>query len=315
MAYRRITRTPYRRRPTVKRYTRRTRTIRAPVRRRYTKRRSTVMSKKRLLNITSTKKRDNMLCYTNSTASAQTGGTNYTSNGPAIVTGGRDYNNCAVFLWCATARDNTLNNGATLPRGTTFDTATRTSSTPYMVGLKEAIEIQVNNGIPWQWRRICFTLKGPIGLDTTASFAVALETANGWTRVANQVADGTGGGQQYALYERLFRGQNTSDWNDPMTAKVDTSRVTLKYDKTISIASGNEDGLVRRYNRWHPMKKTLVYNDDELGGTETASAFSTYGKAGMGDYYVVDLFRARNGAATTDLLSFRPEAVLYWHEK
>lgn len=273
------------------------------------------MSKKRLLNITSTKKRDNMLCYTNSTAAAQTGGTTYTSNAPAIVTGGRDYNNCAVFLWCATARDNTINNGATGAKGTFFDVATRMSSKPYMVGLKEACEIQVNNGMPWQWRRICFTLKGPIGINVTSSFALALESSNGWTRVANQVSDNTGSGDQYALYERLFRGQNTSDWNDPMTAKVDQSRVTLKYDKTISIASGNEQGLVRKYNRWHPMKKTLVYNDDELGGTEASSPFSTFGKAGMGDYYVVDLFRARNGAATTDQLSFRPEAVLYWHER
>nr|UQS94347.1 MAG: putative capsid protein [Corcyphos virus 4] len=184
-----------------------------------------------------------------------------------------------------------------------------------MVGLKEAIEIQVNNGMPWQWRRICFTMKGPIGINQSTSFSLALELSNGWVRMANQVGDNTGSGDQYAIYERLFRGQNTSDWNDPMTAKVDQTRVTLKYDKTVNIASGNEQGAVRKYNRWHPMNKTLVYNDDELGGTEQPSAYSTSGKAGMGDYYVIDLFRARNGAGSTDQLSFRPEATLYWHEK
>lgn len=254
-----------------------------------------------------------MLTYTNSTASSQSGGTTYVSDVPAIVTGGQGVNGAAAFLWCATARDNTTTN--TNVRGTTFDSSTRTSSTPYMVGLKEAIEIQVNTGMPWQWRRICFTMKGSTGLTINTGFAIATETSNGYLRVANQVSGDPGGGQQYILFERLFKGQHTVDWNDVMTAKVDTHRVTLKYDKTVNLASGNDDGFIRKYNRWHGMRKTLVYNDDELGGASNAQSFSTAGKAGMGDYYVLDLFRSRTGATSSDLLSFRPEATLYWHEK
>jgi len=184
-----------------------------------------------------------------------------------------------------------------------------------MVGLKEAIEIQVSTGMPWQWRRICFTLKGNLGLQQNSAFALSTETSNGYVRVVNQVPGDPGSGQQYILFERLFKGQHTSDWNDVMTARVDNTRVTLKYDKTCSLASGNDDGFIRKYNRWHGMNKTLVYNDDELGGETTAQSFSTSGKAGMGDYYVLDLFRARTGATTSDLLSFRPESTLYWHEK
>lgn len=271
------------------------------------------MSKKRILNITAVKKRDSMLTYTNSTASSQAGGTTYSTEVPAIVTGGQTVRDAATFLWCATARDNTTN--STNVRGTTFDSSTRTSSTPYMVGLKEAIEIQVSTGMPWQWRRICFTTKGSLGLTYDAGQAVATETSNGYVRVVNQITGSAGGGQQYILFERLFRGQNTVDWNDVMTAKVDNTRVTVKYDKTCTLSSGNEDGFIRKYNRWHGMNKTLVYNDDELGGSTTAQQFSTIGKAGMGDYYVMDLFRARTGATTSDLLSFRPESTLYWHEK
>ena len=271
------------------------------------------MSKKRILNITAVKKRDTMLTYTNSTALSQSGGTTYSSDVPAIVTGGQGVTNAAAFLWCATARDNTISSANA--KGTTFDMSTRTSSTPYMVGLKEAIEIQVSTGMPWQWRRICFTAKGSLGLTYNTGQAVATETSNGYVRVVNQITGDVGGGQQYILFERLFRGQNTVDWNDVMTAKVDTQRVTLKYDKTTNLASGNEDGFIRKYNRWHGMKKTLVYNDDELGGATNAQQFSTLGKAGMGDYYVLDLFRARTGATNSDLLSFRPESTLYWHEK
>lgn len=254
-----------------------------------------------------------MLSYTNSTAAAQIGGTVYASNVPAIVVGGQDANNAAAFLWCATARDNTTSSAS--GKGTQFDQSTRTSSSPYMIGLKEAIEIQVSTGMPWQWRRICFTAKGNLGFTQSTSFALSTETSNGYVRLLNQVPGDVGGGQQYILFERLFRGQNTSDWNDVMTAKVDNTRVTLKYDQTCSLASGNEDGFIRKYNRWHDMHKTLVYNDDELGGAVNPQSFSTAGKAGMGDYYVLDLFRARQGATASDQLSFRPESILYWHEK
>lgn len=261
----------------------------------------------------STKKRDTMLTYTNSTEASQAGGTTYRADVPAIVTGGQTVNGAAAFLWCATSRDNTTSNANT--KGTKFDLSTRTSSTPYMIGLKEAIEIQVSTGMPWQWRRICFTFKGPLGLTYDSGTSVATETSNGWLRVVNQITGTQGGGQQYILFEKLFRGQNTVDWNDVMTAKVDNRRVTLRYDKTTSLASGNEDGFIRKYNRWHAMRKTLVYDDDELGGVTSPRSFSTEGKGGMGDYYVLDLFRARTGSTTGDLLSFRPEATLYWHER
>lgn len=254
-----------------------------------------------------------MLTYTNSTSSSQSGGTTYSSAVPAIITGGQGVNGAATFLWCATARDNTTSSSAN--PGTKFNLATRTSTTPYMVGLKEAIEIQVSSGMPWQWRRICFTFKGPLGLTYDSGQSIAVETTNGWMRMLNQITGDQGSGQQYILFEKLFKGQNTSDWNDVMTAKVDNTRVTLRYDHTCSLASGNEDGFIRKYNKWHSMRKTLVYDDDELGGGVNARQLSTEGKPGMGDYYVVDLFRARTGSTTSDLLSFRPESTLYWHEK
>ena len=41
------------------------------------------------------------------------------------------------------------------------------------------------------------------------------------------------------------------DWQDPTTAKVDTRRVTLHYDKTVTINSGNSNGVFRTFKRWH----------------------------------------------------------------
>ena len=100
-----------------------------------------------------------------------------------------------------------------------------------------------------------------------------------------------------------------------MTAPTDNNRVSIKYDKTITLASGNEDGFIRSYKRWHRMGKTIVYDDDEQGAGETPGLFSVDGRAGMGDYYIMDMFRARQGSATTDQITVRPTATLYWHEK
>lgn len=278
--------------------------------------RKPAMSKTRILNMTSTKKRDTMLCWTNSTASAQQGGSTY-SNNAAVVTGGLADSNAQCFLWCATQRDNTQSLSG--PAGNKFNTSTRTSTNPYMVGLAEKIEIQCNTGMPWQWRRICFTMKGnPLVPNSTASgtiFGCSIETSNGWQRLMNQVVGNPGTDPQYSFMKVLFKGQNQGDWIDPMTAPTDNSRLSIKYDKVITLSSGNEDGFIRSYKRWHPMRKTIVYDDDENGGNETASSLSILGKAGMGDYYICDLFRARQGSATADQLSVRPEATLYWHER
>lgn len=276
------------------------------------------MSKRTILNMTSRKKRDTMTGYTNSTAAAQTGGTTYSTD-PAIVTGGLNANQVNAFLWCATGRTNQVVNpgGNTLVPGSEFYAACRTDSNPYMVGLAERIEIQCNSGMPWQWRRICWTQKGPYGIPTpSASFNVVNQNPiTGYDRIMNQVAGNPGSGDQYELFHQIFKGQVGTDWVDVMTAPTDSQQITVKYDKTITLSSGNEDGFIRTYKRWHPMKKTLSYGDEEYGNVTNASGFSTTAKRGMGDYYVLDLFRARQGSATNDSISVRPVATLYWHEK
>nr|QTE03612.1 MAG: capsid protein [Gemycircularvirus] len=268
------------------------------------------LSTKRILNMTSEKKRDKMMTYTNVTQSAQTGSGTFNAT-PAIITGG---SSPFVSVWCATARDNTTSTTGRI--GNKFDVATRTASNCYMVGLKESIEIQIADGLPWQWRRICFTYKGgstaggnlPI---PTSSYYPSLETSSGWVRVVNGITTA----QQATFFGLLFQGTQNTDWSDTLTAKLDNERITVKYDKTISIMSGNEDGVIRRYNRWHPMKHNLMYDDDEAGGTTGAQGYSVDSKRGMGDYWVIDIIKPRVGSSASNQLLFNTEATLYWHEK
>ncbi|QJI53415.1 MAG: capsid protein [Gemycircularvirus ansal1] len=275
------------------------------VRKRTTSRRTSGMSRKRLLNITSRKKQDTMLVSTNTVAGTPVGGTTFT-NQPALLQGGNTY----VFPWLCTARDNTV---GTDP-GSVFQSSDRTASTCFMRGLKERIQIQTNSGVPWQWRRICFTIKGDYFTQFNESgYKLYNETSIGWSRVVSNA--GVASNIALALRRVVFRGQEGNDWNNLFNAKVDNTRVSLKYDKTTSIRSGNASGMMREFNRWHPMNKNLVYDDDEDGSKEAESLFSTQGKAGMGDYYVLDIISAGTGATTSDQMTFNPSSTLYWHER
>lgn len=269
------------------------------------------MSNKRVLNLTSRKKRDTMLPVARggSSGTPVVGGINLTPNPPNLTR-----NN--IMLWCPTARD--LTTGIGQPKVSIADEATRTSSTCYMRGLKEVIEIQTNSGTAWQWRRICFTMKDPAQIGNSVDYGPYFENSNGFARYLYNVSSGTSVDANVLglIQNVVFKGEVNSDWTDRMTAPLDTRRISVKSDTTTIIQSGNSSGVLRRYNRWYPMNKNLVYDDDERGGSTTyGNVFSTSSKAGMGDYYILDIIIAGQGAADSDRMLFNPSATLYWHEK
>lgn len=265
------------------------------------------MSARRILNITTKKKQDNMVVTTNIQAGSATGATDYT-NQPAILSGGFTY----IMPWICTARNLTKGSGTDL--GAPVDDATRTAHTCYMRGLKERIQLQSNSGAAWQWRRICFTMKGDDLYDFTANNFTwwRATAAAGVVRSIQNIA-GLSGGQ--VLIEKLFKGQQSVDWSSYFTAKIDNSRVSLKYDKTRIFQSGNANGFMRNVQMWHPMNSNLRYEEDESGDDYTGNAYSVDSKIGMGDFYVIDIISCGTGATTSDRMSFDPEATLYWHEK
>lgn len=63
------------------------------------------------------------------------------------------------------------------------------------------------------------------------------------------------------------------------------------------------------------MNKNLVYDDDESGEQEQGAYTSVDSKAGMGDYYVLDLVQSGTGGSTSDLFLITANSTLYWHEK
>lgn len=265
------------------------------------------MSNKRILNLTSTKKKDSMVTWTNTISGTPAGGTSY-KVGAATLDGARDY----IFGWIPTARS-TQHGAGTSVDVSHADYTVRTAQTCYMRGLKERIHIQTSSGIAWNWRRICFTLKGDELLRfTETGYRWDDLTSQGHMRVANSFAGSNGGS---AIVDLLFEGTQNVDWASLFSAKVDNKRVSLKYDKTLRLQSGNQSGIVRQFNRWHGMNKNLEYDADEAGDRVANGQYSTSSRAGMGDYYVIDIIRAGTGGTANDYMTFQPEATLYWHEK
>lgn len=198
--------------------------------------------------------------------------------------------------------------------------ATRTASTCYAKGLSEHLRIQTSSGVPWFHRRICITLRGDnaFAFDRGGSlqtYAPYVDTSNGIERLFLNAAVNNQVPTTAAQFDLLFKGTENQDWNDPIIAPVDTARVDLKFDKTWTLQSGNNNGIVRERKLWHPMNKNIVYNEDEIGETEGTSYYSTSSKRGMGDYYVIDIIRAGEGGGATDLLRLDANSTYYWHEK
>ena len=283
-----------------RRYSRRRRPARRTTRyrRRVTRRprRTTVprrmMSRRRILNITSEKKQDSMISYFQP------------ATGSGVIGSGVVLSGAATFygVWCATARD--LTSGGNVPGNQSL----RESDNTYMRGLKERINFVSNTGASWRWRRICITRKG-----SWFSIPTELEVSpQGWTRY---IYDWTNSSVNLSILQTdLFQGAVGQDWSDPMTAKVDTDRQTLMYDRVTTMSSGNASGKYFQKKLWHPMNKRLLYSNDEAGDGMSPDIKSTTGRAGMGDYYVIDIIDCATGNSA-DTLRFNPEATLYWHEK
>lgn len=276
------------------------------------------MTKKRILNTTSRKKRDAMVTWSNTSA---TGVSATPAIQPLIIkgAGGLGTGGYQGFvLFNVTARSLVQFGGGA---GVVGQEAMRTATTCYMRGLSEHVRLQSSSAVPWLWRRVCFTSRDlqfreylKVDTPTTTNYTY-IETSNGYKRAAiNQVVNNSQDTQNNVM-EILFRGSNGVDWTDPILAPVDTRRIDLKYDKTVRLFSGNQSGMMKEKKVWHPMNKNMVYDDDESGEVEISRVYSVTDKRGMGDYLILDLFSPGFGATATDYLAVQYSSTVYWHEK
>lgn len=287
---------------------------RFPIRRRRRTAPRTRIRKRAVLNVTSRKKRDTMLSFSNSDGN---GVQRAPAAGPAVIRG----DSIGVFFWCPTAR--VMDTAAGVP-GSVIQEAVRTSTTCYWRGVKESIDVETNTGVPWYWRRIVFTYRAlhepfneqvPGSTDPLATLSPYIESSNGYARFWNDQTINNAGTTGIERFNILFRGSQGQDWSNLMTAPVDTRRVGLLYDKRIPLSSGNANGVYRQFQRWHPFNKNIVYDDDETGDQQFSSVFSVDDKRGLGNVYILDMIVAGAQGTASDLLRVESTATAYWHEK
>lgn len=239
------------------------------------------------------------------------------SSGPRTFTAS---DGLITLLWCPTKRERlTSDTPGSVPN--VADDATRTSSTCFYRGLKEKYIISTNGSSAWRWRRICFTFKSDAFVklpeESSGIYRTVLSnlTSNGYARSLNAF-NATDLNQQDMLarvYAYVFQGTQFSDWATPLTAKTDPDRITPKYDRTFTIQSGNDAGVIKDFNFWHPMNRNLHYDEDEIGGQTQNGDLSAIIPRSMGDYYVMDLVTCNDN--NDEQLVMQPTSTLYWHER
>lgn len=257
------------------------------------------MTRKRILDITSIKKHDNMLPIVGNPDGSYT-------PGPLVIGTG------ATVFFCPTAR------GAS---STDYGESHRQRQTCFMRGYKENLAITISGGGVWKWRRLCFTMKGQ-RLFATAGSTIPWYDAGGL--VGPDVSVGSmrramtnpSTTQYINMRDYLWDGQEGSDWSNEFTAKPDTTRITVKSDRTRTLNPANDVGRAYNFKLWYPMNKNLVYGDDEDQSQINTFYVSTESKAGMGDYYIYDIIQNLVPSPSgTTALRFDPEGIMYWHEK
>ncbi|QCS35888.1 capsid protein [Capybara genomovirus 4] len=249
------------------------------------------MSKRRILNITSHKKRNNI-----PPVNFNYQGLNPVP-GPKLMGSDRS----TYLLWRPTA--------LTFDTDLTTDSA-RNAQTIFWRGIKEHAEIQTLGGAAWRWRRIIFSVKGIVFPGLSGN----VETSNGFPRAMIEMSGDPPAQIRNGLEALLFQGQASNDWNNVFNARVDTNRVKLLYDKTRHLQSGNDRGKFFTFKQWIPLNKNMVYDDDERGKDESGQSYASTGNKGMGDVYFYDMFDCTTNDSIFQL-AFNPQATLYWHEK
>lgn len=302
MAY--FRRSRYRKRRTRRsRYGRRTRTTR----RNYRYRNRARVTTRRIRTIAARKAKDTMtsLPFTQDTPPAP-----MDPGAPVRITG----NSFWGFVWNASGRQR----GVSATGSEFLNRETRLKQRCFFKGVAEDMNFLTNSDASWTHRRIVFLDRGETVRDAMPpNTAVVAIGSVGYVRplwaVLNVAGATEPGATAWAdISDVLFDGQRNVDWSTYLTAKTDPQRVKTLYDRTTTIRSGNDRGLWKVKRFWHPVNRTIIYDDDEEAGNIVSRPWSS-GMGSCGDVIVVDMFGCPDGT-TDDELSIGTQARVYWHE-
>lgn len=286
MAFRRSSR--FSRRPRRRRAVRRTTRTRRSTRFGRSRISRRVMSRRHILNISSRKKQDTML-----------------STDPVGIPGGYS-GGSATFLFCPSFRER-----AEDVTGETEDAnGARTAESTYVRGIKEKIFVTINGGSPLRWRRIIYSTKDRASGVTSGSYQAQIA---GGIRVRPMQVQNPA--SVTALGLQIMTGNQGQDYLTLLSGKTDPHKVLVHHDSTRILNPENATGYAREHDFWTPINKTLIYDDNEFGEDETSSPWSTLGRLGLGNIFILDIFDIALTTTPATTFQFIPATTYYWHEK
>jgi len=270
-------------------------------------------SRKAILNITSTKKKDHMTTISEGNAFPTWHQIPMNGVGGGVALGS------AQMLWCPTFREPFNGNGN--PGNS------REKDDVFWRGVKEKMSVRTNNNNPVRWRRIVFESAVPPNPDAVPP---GMYTAYSADPVKGAIPSDNDMPVTYAYYRAmktmtvearravdvvLFKGEFDIDWSDHMVAATDNSQVKILYDKTTTFNNPNDAGVIKSFNRWHPFNKTMSYVGDEFGTTiGGATGFSSGKRGTLGNVFIYDLFDWMP-TDETGKMWINSDACCYWHER
>lgn len=241
------------------------------------------MTTRKVLQISSEKKRDTML-------GAFGSGADWNTSGNTIIGGDGQYH---TIMWCPTARYRHENEEQ------------RNRTTTFIKGFADHLTVTSPNAVVFMWRRIVFRSH------VIYSEALSQSTSNGVIYYRNMNVDQS---QAQIMIEDILRGQAGQDWVDAGNAVVDTRQVELISDKTRYIRPEGAFGDIKTFKMYYPINKNMTYDDEERNGGTESSPWAAPGRT-HGNVYVIDLFRSNISTQANAALNLRMQSTLYWHEK
>lgn len=240
------------------------------------------MTKRKVLEIASTKKRTLMPLRVGNDLEIT-----YATLTPGLT----------VALWCPTAM---VSSGSFVTHS-----HTRSASSVFQVGVAENMVFDIDKGYQWRHRRVVFETKG-LRLESAYGNGTGVDRYRKYNPLSET--------ESRSLFDTIFEGSLDNDSTGFFDNKLDTSRIKVHYDKSRNLTPSNANGHIHKVKFYHPLKKNMTYDDDEDGDVKDSNKWSSLSREGLGDIYIVDIFQ--DVWASEDAhLYWKSQACHYWHEK
>ena len=161
--------------------------------------------------------------------------------------------------------------------------AHRNSQEIFFVGVKERLDPYAV--FPFVWRRVVFWTHQRFEQFRTIE-------GLGGTRFRLGVTYGVSDLSAFDIQELMFKGSAGVDWDTtrPIDARLDTQRIRVVSDRKVNFNPNSEQGRYSLFKRWHPIRRKIIYDQQENGDDMTPNYWSTVSPTSSGNLYIVDFF-------------------------